>query len=281
MKRTTLLILISVLSVIALAHEYWLHPQRFFYTIRETANIRFVVGEYFTGKNWKGNKDRIVKLVHYTPSEKKTDISSLLSSNSGDSLQLPLREEGTHMVTFNSTNSFIKLNANKFNAYLKDAGLDDISAYRKEHNEENKDGTEEYLQSIKTILQVSDKLNNTCIEPTDLPLDIIPEENPYSIPVLDNHPNPLKVKFRVLFKGKPLNNALVRIWYYSPGKKTAMDSLRTNKRGWIVTDRHSGPFLVSCVQMERNLNGKGVDWQSYRGSLSFEYSQFFTGKNAR
>ncbi len=276
MKRTALFLCILILSAIAFAHEFWLHPRKYFYSIRETANIRFAVGENFEGENWKGNKDKIMQLVHYTPSEGMIDIAGRLSASTGDSLQLPLQEEGTHMVIFNSTNSFIRLEADKFNEYLKEDGHDEAALYRKTHGEENTSGTEHYQRSVKTILQVSGKLTDACTRPTSLPLDIIPGENPYSIPNPSTNKKPVMVKFRVLFNGEALSNALVRGWYHVPGKGVKADTVRTNKKGWVSLERHPGIYMVSCVHMERATKGSEADWQSYWSSLSFEYSQFFT-----
>jgi len=281
MKRTVLIFCIIVLSVIAFAHEFWLHPRKYFYSIRETANIRFVVGENFQGDNWKGNKDKIAQLVHYTPSENLVDLSGRISANTGDSLQLPLQEEGTHMVIFNSTNSFIRLEADKFNEYLKDDGHDEVILYRKTHGEEKLAGTEHYQRSVKTILQVSGKLTDACTQATGLPLDIIPAENPYSIPDPLSGKKKIILKFRVLFKGEALGNALVRGWYHIPGKGVQVDSVRTNKKGWVSLERHPGPYMVSCVHMERTTDGGEADWQSYWGSLSFEYSQYFSRNTGR
>jgi uncharacterized GH25 family protein len=275
MKKLVLVIFISALSAIVFAHEFWLQPQKFFYTIREVANIRFNVGENFTGQNWTGNKDKIDQLLLFSPSGSITDISSRVSQNSGDSVQVPLQQEGTHMVIFNSTNSFIELEAEKFNDYLLEDGLDQTIAYRKKNGESQLSGKENYQRSVKTIFQVGGKLTDDCITPTSLPLDILPEENPYSIPLMSSRSGPLKVKFKVLFQGLPLNNALVKIWYHSADKKIRMDSLRTNKRGWVTANRHPGPYMVSCVYMERQPVSAVAHWQSYWGSLSFEYSQFF------
>ena len=281
MKKSVLVLCIIVLSAIAFAHEFWLHPQKYFYNIRETANIRFSVGENFTGDNWKGNKDKITLLLHYTPSSNQYDISGLISANPGDSLQLPLKEEGTHMIVFNSTNSFIKLEADKFNAYLKEDGLTEVARYRKDHGEEKADGTEHYQRSVKTILQVSGKLTDVCTQPTSLPLDIVPAENPYSIPNPASNSKRVMVKFRVIFKGEGLANALVKAWYHTPGKGPGIDSVRSNKKGWVSLERHPGPYMVSCVYMERQPKGREADWQSYWGSLNFEYSQFFTRNSGR
>jgi hypothetical protein len=280
-KKTILLLAITAISLFALAHEFWFKPKKFFYSIREIARIHFMVGENFKGEDWTGNKDKVQQLLHYTPSDNVVDVSSKLSSNKGDSLQLPLQEEGTHMVVFNSTNSFISLEADKFNAYLKEDGLDEIAGYRKKNNEENNKGTEHYQRSIKTLLQVGYKITEACTKATVLPLDIIPEKNPYDVPVLRSSSAPVKVRFRVLFHSNPLAGALVKVWYHQPGKPVQMDSLRTDKRGWFTTERHPGPYMVSCVHMEHTPGDKEAEWQSYWGSLSFEYSQFFPGNGTR
>lgn len=240
-----------------------------------------MVGENFKGEDWSGNKDKVQQLFHYTPSDEVIDVSSKLSSNKGDSLQLPLQDEGTHMVVFNSTNSFISLEADKFNAYLTEDGLNEIASYRREHNEENKTGTEHYQRSIKTILQVGYKLTDACSKTTVLPLDIIPERNPYDVPVSRASTAPVKVRFRVLFHRNPLPGALVKIWYHLPGRTVQMDTLRTDKKGWLTAQRHPGPYLISCVHMVHTPADQEAEWQSYWGSLSFEYSQFFPGNGTR
>ncbi len=238
-----------------------------------------MTGENFKGGNWSGSKEKIQQLIHYTPSDDLVDISDKLSLNKGDSLLLPLPDEGTHMIIFNSNNSFISLEAAKFNEYLMEAGLNNAAAYRKENNEEDKKSTEHYQRSIKTILQVSSKLTDACTKPTSLPLDIIPEKNPYEVQA--GSKNAIKVRFQVLFQKKALAGALVKIWYHVPGKIIQMDTLRTDKKGWVNADRHPGRYMISCIHMEHTPADNEAEWQSYWGSLSFEYSQFFPGSATR
>ena len=199
-----------------------------------------MAGENFKGDSWSGDKEKIQQLIHYTPSDDLVDISDKLSANKGDSLLLPLPDEGTHMIIFNSNNSFI---------------------------------------SIKTILQVSSTLTDACTKPTTLPLDIIPEKNPYAVQA--GSKNAVKVRFRVLFQYKPLAGALVKAWYHVPGKAIQLDTLRTDKKGWITADRHPGRYMISCVHMDHTPADKEAEWLSYWGSLSFEYSQFFPGRATR
>ena len=188
---------------------------------------------------------------------------------------LPLSENGTHMVIFKSTNSFITLESEKFNAYLQEDGLDNISSYRMDHHLTQTAGKEYYQRSVKTIIQVGEEPTNNCLNPTDLPLDIIPEKNPYLNPEKVFTKKLVPVKFRVLFMGKPLENALVKVWFHPTENTVKMDTFRTNSKGWITANRHSGPNMVSCVHMVENTTDTVAQWQSYWGSLSFEYPQFF------
>lgn len=278
MKKIPLLIVVCLLWMAVPAHEFWLQPQKYYFTIREVANIRFRVGEHFSGDNWTGNSDKIQHLLHYIPSGEARDISAVLSDNKGDSIQLPLKDEGTHMVIFNSTNALIALEAGKFNAYLEEDGLGEILRYRSQHGEETQKASEYYQRSVKTIFQVGGNVTDACLRPSSLPLDIIPDENPYAVPYGTNSQKPVKVRFQVLFNKKPLADALVKTWYHTSGKQVTVDTFRTNRRGWITAERHPGPYMVSCVYMERNQPDTAVQWQSYWGSLCFEYSRFYPGK---
>jgi uncharacterized GH25 family protein len=274
MKKVALLLIVIVVSLVAVAHEFWFMPDKFNYSPGETANIRFRVGEDFVGENWSGNREKVQQLFHFTPMGEVIDIADKLSGNKGDSLQLLLKDEGTHMVTYNGKNSFISLEAEKFNDYLKEDGLDNVIAYRKQHQEENKKSTEHYQRSIKTILQAGSRTTNVCTGPTTLPLDIIPDANPYAVPA-NNMGRPDYVRFKVLFKGMPVANVLVRNWYYSLDKRLQTDTFRTNRRGYITLKKHSGPNLVSCVYMEHTPADPEAQWQSYWGSVSFDLRFYF------
>jgi uncharacterized GH25 family protein len=273
MKRPTTLLLAFLLSgIVSVAHEFWLQPGRYFYVIRDIAAISFRVGENFTGENWNGNSAKISQLKHYTPNGELVDISGRLSDKAGDSIALPLQQEGTHMVIFNGTNSHIELEPGAFEDYLKEDGLVNALQFRREHGETNKKGREYYQRSVKTIFQVGNTYQTTVQQPTTLPLDIIPLNNPYEPP--GQSPRKIQVRYQILFKGKPLVNQLVKVWHRDMDGKTVMEDLKSNKRGIVETDRHTGPNMVSTVVMERLNNDPKADWQSYWGSLTFEYSRF-------
>lgn len=267
-----LFIVVIIFAFIADAHDYWLVSNKFFYSIREIAVVRLKKGVHFIAENQKTDSSPKGQFFYYKPSGEPNNLHLLLQDNA-DSVLLPLKEEGTHMIVFSSLNTTISVEPEKFKRFLVDEGLDKAFLSASVNNELQSGAIEQYQLCSKTIFQVGSqaKPGITCTTPTDLSLDIIPSENPYALPDPGLSAGPIKVRFRVLFKKEPVQNALVRVWYLEKGKGVQADSLRTNNRGYITTLRHPGPNLLTCVYIEKI----PVGWQSYRGSLSFEYSQFF------
>jgi uncharacterized GH25 family protein len=251
-------------AAIVSAHEFWLDPQQFFFEENSRANIRFSVGEGFKGENWKGNKERVIQLKHLTPTGETIDIKDSLGMQVGDSLQLLLANAGTHTILFNSANSFISLEPKKFDEYLTEDGLGYIRAQRKAFGEENKKSNEYYQRSVKTIVQVGKPITNACTKPTSLPLDIIPQENPYA------KKNSSKLGFQLLFRNTPLKNYLVKIWVKSRNSRAGMTELTTDANGRFYIPTRKGITMVSAVYMERISKDEKAQWQSYWGSCTFE-----------
>ena len=261
-KKSLIIFLFFILAAPLLAHEFWLQPERFIYQPGETINLRFWVGENFEGNNWGGNHTRINSLQLYLDGV-TDDLSNQLSDEKGDSLQLALYDEGTAMITFNSNNSFIELEADKFNSYLQDDGMQNVIDYRTKHHETDSAGKEAYQRSVKTIVQVGDTKNNISYT-TTLPLDIIPLTNPYLLKDTGS------LAVRVLFKKTPLSNQFVQVWQRT-GDSTVRQSYHTNENGeFSFTVNTTGKWMVSTVRMVR-LNKDGANWQSYWGSCTWGY----------
>lgn len=257
---------ISILAVYVLlcSHEFWLSPDKYIYQRTEAINIRFLVGENFEGDNWNGNNSRIQTLTFYYGGV-RDDLSEYLSENNGDSLQLTMVDEGTAMIAFNSNNSFIELESGKFNAYLEEDGLNDAIAYRNQHHQTDSTGYEYYQRCAKAIIQVGKTRDNTYKATTGMPVDIIPQYNPYSL----NNEDSIRVK--ILFEKNPLQNALVKVWHRQ-NDTTIKKEMLTDENGEIVFPViTSGRWMVSTVKMIRLENDSRADWQSYWGSLTWGY----------
>jgi hypothetical protein len=116
-KKIICLVFVCLLSIVISAHEFWLQPDKFFYQPGDEINIRFFVGENFEGENLSGDSSKVQQLICYQHNVE--DNLSTKISDKGDSLQFNCYEEGNVMITFNFKNSFLKLEAAKFNDYLK------------------------------------------------------------------------------------------------------------------------------------------------------------------
>lgn len=263
MRKPILLLFVFFFAFPIFAHEFWLQPEKFRYAPGEDINIRFWVGEDFDGTNWSGNKSK-VKSLQLIQDNIKDNLADQLSDEQGDSLQVSIFDEGTAIIAFNSTNSFIQLDTTKFNAYLREDGLQSTIDYRLAHHETDSSGREFYQRSVKTLIQVGDKKTNVS-QPTNLPLDIIPLSNPYTLSAGDT----LTVK--MLFNKKILFNQLVNVWQRVEGKTSKM-VYQTNEKGEVsFAIGLAGKWMVSTVKMLRLEHEPAANWQSYWGSCTWGY----------
>jgi len=264
MKKIFFLLLTFVVMSVS-GHEFWIQPDKFIYKYAEPVNIKFLVGENFAGENWTGDKDKIKSLHLYFEDAVDTNVDDDLGKNKGDSLQIAMLDEGTVMLTLNTTNSFIDLDAAKFNDYLEKDGLTEALKYRQTNGDTAKNGHENYQRSVKTIFQVGDKFTNVYKQKTDLPLDIIPTEHPYSISKDGNF------KVKLFFQGEKLKDTKVRVWH-KLDDKVSQEEYTTDDDGEIKFFLSpEGEWMVSCVKMVRLQDDPKADWQSYWGSLTWGY----------
>lgn len=260
MKRALLLFLLMVFFL-APAHEFWMQPEKFRYQPGEVLKLNLMVGEQFTGEKWDLKKHRLIRFDHHYGTVVQGLIESILAGNEGHHLELPLTHEGTHLFVLQSNNAFIELQAEEFNAYLKEDGLDDIIRYRQQSGTTGKPAREHYQRNAKLLVQVGNK-STTCDKIVGLPLEIVPLQNPYNLKLTD------EMKFKILFEGKPLPYAMVKVWNRKDGR-TLVQNIYTEKDGTITTRLgNTGMWMVSCVKMVP-AREEGADWQSYWASLVF------------
>jgi uncharacterized GH25 family protein len=260
-KRIIVLLLLQALSFLCLSHEFWMEPARFFYQKGETAGIDLRAGENFTGERWSLKRHRIVRLEKHA-SDLVENISLPPDTSRRPQLSVALHSEGEHLLMMQSNNAYIELEADKFNAYLKEDGLDEIMDYRTTTNTLSQPSREHYQRNTKLLLSCGNVHTETYKKNTGMPLEIIALQNPYTTPVGS------ELQFQVLFENKPHAFALVKIWHKAEGR-TFMQNVYTDKDG-IITTRVSGEgsWMISCVKMKASTE-KNIDWQSYWGSYVF------------
>ncbi|GIV37250.1 MAG: hypothetical protein KatS3mg032_1629 [Cyclobacteriaceae bacterium] len=250
------------ISLVLQAHEFWMEPDRFRYQPGEVMKLNCMVGEQFAGERWNLQKNRVIRLDHHGPATVQSVAELLNTGHTGNHLELLLKDEGTHLFVLQSSNAFVELQAADFNAYLKEDGLEDILKYRQQNGTINAPAREYYQRNAKLLVQAGGKTADVYRKITGLPLEIIALQNPYTVKLTG------EIKFRVLFEGKPLPYAMVKVWNRKDGR-TFMQNLYTEKDGTVTTRlSNTGLWMVSCVKMVPAREA-GADWQSYWGSLVF------------
>lgn len=262
LKCLSAIIFALLLSANAFAHEYWFEPETFFPAPNQKTVIHLYVGDGLI----KDREERPFELA-------KTPMFQLFSTSKIWDLRpsiidgaLPVYNfssdrAGNYLLAIERNWSYIKLEPQKFEDYLREDGMEYIIAERKKLGEGAKEGRERYSRFIKSLLQVGDRRDEAYKKLVGLKLEIIPLENPYSKKVGD------RLKFQVLFDGKPLAGKTV----FAGNRDGATQKMTTDRAGktTMKIDR-SGLWLIRLVFMQRcSMNCNEADWESFWGAFSF------------
>ncbi|RYE05622.1 MAG: DUF4198 domain-containing protein [Sphingobacteriales bacterium] len=126
-------------------------------------------------------------------------------------------------------------------------------------------GREMYQRCAKTLMQQGNSLDSVYATFTGMPMEIIPTQHPYRIKTTSS------AAFQVLYKGKPLQHALVLAWHKTNGK-TTHTTARSDADGRVVFPINpAGSWMISAVHMVPYENATEADWQSYWASYTFGY----------
>lgn len=261
MKKLAVISSLLFCQFLSLAHEFWLSPKKFSVAIGEEVSIDFLVGENFEGESWGVQLKRVVKLEHHQLSQVKS-LTTSLKPTEKEKLKLKFSTEGTQLVYFQSQDSFIELEAEKFNAYLKEDGLDDAFDQRKRTNTLDKPAKEYYSRFAKVLLQAGSKTDDTYRKKVGARLEILPLQNPYTLQKGDY------LQCQILFDGKPAPHQMVKVWNKVTGR-TFLQNIYTEKDGTIKFPINAvGHWMVSTVKMIPS-EKPDADWRSMWASLTF------------
>ena len=271
-----LLLLFALCSTAALAHEFWLEAPRFRLRPGDTVHLRPLVGENFRGAPWANKAAKIARFVRYGPAPAdSTDLTPAPGAAAADTFRTALRfaQPGTHVVVLRSTDSFIELPADKFAAYLREEGLDNVLKLRQERGQQATPGREAYRRCAKALVQVGEATavpaaaDSACRHVYGLALELVPDQNPY------RRAAGQALTVRVLRAGRPAAGATVQVWQRQPGGlPTTHFTSRANQNGRVLLRLSGpGPYLVAAVAMAEApaaLRDR-ADWQSTWASLTF------------
>jgi len=249
------------------AHDFWLEPSSFRPAVDTRVDVQLVVGEHLVGELVARKEKRILSFVAFDPAGREEKVLGL--DGKAPAGLWKARAPGLHVLGYQSVGTEIELEADKFERYLIEEGLETVVADRKARGESAAKGLELYARCAKTFV-VAQPLKGTASEPEigwdrvlGYPLELVPTANPCTLaPGAD-------LTLRLLHRGAPLANALVG---FMPKQDPTQEvRTRTDAEGRVTfTPKQGGVHLVRVVHMTRAAPDAAHHWESQWASLTFE-----------
>jgi uncharacterized GH25 family protein len=259
-KRHSFFLVLATLAAAAVsAHDFWIEPSSFRVEKGARLDVALRVGEGYRGDPVARNPDKIRRFVLVGPAGEQALAGEAGQDPAG---QAVIAGPGLFVIGYHSHPSSITLEAPKFEAYLKEEGLERVSALRAARGEGAQPGREIYSRCAKALVASGRTEKASADRRLGLPLELVPEANPY-----EGRGGPTAV--RLLFRDQPLEGALVvALPKDAPEKKV---EARTDSSGRVVLELGAGrTWLVKTVHMVEAPSGSGADWESLWASLTFE-----------
>jgi uncharacterized GH25 family protein len=267
--RLILILFFSAASFRASAQEVWLESPKFYYNNGDTMDVSLMEGVDFIGSAWSARQTDAGSnpIETGTIKIKIFDAAGVGSKsqpaiNGRNRINIVARLHGTYMIVSETPTGFREMDAEKFNAYLREAALDDAFYGRQKTNSLDKNGKESFVHFAKLLLQAGGRTDDIYKKESRVPIEIIPQQNPFELKVGS------RVQFKVLYEGKPLFGARVKVWNRH-NNRTSVQNIFTEQNGMVETHiSNPGAWMVSVVKMIPSKD-PGAEWQSFKGSLVF------------
>lgn len=252
--------LVALISIPLVAHDLWMVPATFAPAQGQIVGIRLLVGQNLLGDPLP----RSSPLINQFVVADAEGVKPVVGRDGGDPAGL-VRAAGPGMmvVGYRSNGSPVELPAEKFNAYLKEEGLEAVIALRAKRNQNAEKGREMFYRCAKSLLLSGAASEAQADRRLGFPLELVAERNPYLLRTGDLLP------VRLTYENKPLAGALViAMNRQNPSEKVA---LRTGKDGRVQFKlRPGGMWLIKAVHMIPAPAGVDADWASFWASLTFD-----------
>ena len=260
--RATIALLL--LPVAATAHEYWLLPDRFAAPAGDAITIEHRVGTGWPGETLPRSEARIVRFGLVDPLGERP-IDGVEGADPAGAIAL--RRAGAAFAVYRSRPSPVRLEAEAFESYLREEGLDAVIARRAASGESALPGLEIFSRNAKALLTATggDAARDARLwrRPVGLDLELVAETDPRRSSA--NRP----LVLRLLFHGRPLAGALVKAFPRDGNERRVAG--RTGVDGRVrLALAEPGTWLVSAVHMVDAPARSGARWESLWSSLTFE-----------
>jgi uncharacterized GH25 family protein len=256
----TLLVLFPLSLGFLMAHDMWIEPTAFLPEPGQIVAVKLRVGQNFAGEPLPRNPTLIRQFVLEDGSGRKPVIGRTGADPAG---YLRVDRAGLLVLGYHSNPSQVELPAEKFNEYLREEGLDTITALRASRNQTGLAAHEMFSRCAKSLLLSGSPGREQDDRALGFTLELVAEQNPYSMRAGD------ELSLNLTYEQRPLAGALVvAMNRQNPPAKVCA---RSDADGRVRLRLSSGGmWLVKAVHMIPAPAGSDAEWASFWASLTFE-----------
>ena len=259
--RSSMLLRMGVLATAPLlAHDMWIEPTTFSPEPGQVVSIRLRVGQDLLGDPMRLDPTLVSQFVV----KDAAGLRPVVRREGGDPAGLVrVASAGLVAIGYHSNPSTIEMAADKFNQYLREEGLDAVTAARASRRESGTGAREIFSRCAKSLVFSGPAADLQGDRPLGFTLELVAEGNPYALRANQDLP------VRLTYENRPLAGALVvAMNKLNPAEKL---SARTDTDGRVrLKLRPGGMWLIKAVHMVPAPADSHADWASYWASLTFE-----------
>jgi uncharacterized GH25 family protein len=274
MQLRTLLLAAALLLATPLrarAHDFWIEPASHRPAAGSILTARLFMGHASEPEAYVNNPKHIAEFLLVGQGGRQALVGKPGEDPAG---RVRVEAEGTYVLAYRSNPSVIDLEAEKFDAYLREKGLAKALAEREARGESEKPGSESYFRCAKALLRTRGAPAGAPDLAVGMPLEFVLTSDPYAGATGSSS----EVSARLLLRGSPLEGALVTLERLDaapsggPGAaEEPVPSAATDARGEVAFQAEAGGrYKLVAVHMERAPEGSPQAWQSIWAALTLE-----------
>jgi uncharacterized GH25 family protein len=270
MNKAALLLVAIFASHGCAAHDFWVQPSQYWVQPDVVTPITLQVGHGPYRQRSPISSSRIARFSAIGPDGAILDLRNRLQPGSGpEDGHFQLTEPGTYLLVLETDNKAQShLPAIRFNDYLQVEGLTPALQQRIRTNRMAADGSESYSRRAKVLMQVggaTGAAQQVVTQPIGLPLEIVPEQNPYA------EPRPATLAVRVLYERHPLPRALIKLTRLEHDAAPFESHLTDTAGRAVFRMPGEGTWLLNVIWTKPLPQTSETDFETVFSSLSFGF----------
>lgn len=250
------------------AHDFWVQPVNYQVTADAALPITLQVGHGPYRQRSPLPMRRITRFEALAPNARSVDLRNRLHpGDPADDGSLQLQQPGTYVVVLETDNQAQShLPSIRFNDYLRAEGLTAAIAQRQHAHKMDANGSENYSRHSKALVQFQApgaESSSLVTQPVGMTLEIVPDVNPYATP------RPASLPVHVLFEGKPLTGALIKLTNLDHDAEPVETHLTSAEGRASFAMPERGRWLLNVIWSQPLPATRETDFETWFSSLSF------------